>query len=119
MTPVSDETQTEIVRVEEAVEAFLRTRPKAEIYREGVRRRILVAPVATVADVVADPQLAARAFFRPVDDGALGRVAYPGPLARLSATPLADPRRAPDPGEHNDLVYGAARAARLRQAGII
>ncbi len=99
--------QAELVRIEEAVAAFLRTRPKAEVYREGVRRRILVAPVATVADIVADPQLAFRDYFRPVDDAALGRrVRYPGPFARLSATPLAEPRRPPEPGEHNRRVWG-------------
>src|SRR5262249_10339202 len=70
MTP---ESQAELERIEEAVEAFLRTRTKAEVYREGVRRRILVAPVATVADIAADPQLAAREYFRPVEEPAFGR----------------------------------------------
>jgi crotonobetainyl-CoA:carnitine CoA-transferase CaiB-like acyl-CoA transferase len=105
---ISPEAQAEMVRIEEAVADFLRTRTKAEVYREGVRRRILVAPVATVADVVADRQLAAREYFRPVDDPVLGRrVHWPGPFARLSATPLAEPRRAPEPGEHNAEVYGS------------
>jgi crotonobetainyl-CoA:carnitine CoA-transferase CaiB-like acyl-CoA transferase len=102
MTP---ESQAELVRIEEAVEAFLRTRDKAEIYLEGVRRRILVAPVATVADVAGDAQLAARGYFRRVDDAPLGPSHYPGPFARLSATPLEDPRRPPEPGEHNVEVY--------------
>ena len=104
---ITPEMQAELVRIEEAVEAFLMTRTKAEIYREGVRRRILVAPCATVADVAADPQLAARDYFRPVEDPALGRtVRLPGPFARLSATPLAAARRAPEPGEDNPRVYG-------------
>src|SRR5439155_1475314 len=60
--------QAELVRIEEAVAAFLHTRTKAEVYREGVRRRILVAPVATVADIAADPQLAFREYLRPRDD---------------------------------------------------
>jgi len=118
--------QAEMIRIEEAVAAFLRTRTKAEVHREGFRRRILVAPVATVADVAADPQLAARAFFRPVDDPRLGRaVATPGPFARLSATPLAPPRRAPEPGEHNAEVYAewlgwdAARLAAAARAGVV
>jgi crotonobetainyl-CoA:carnitine CoA-transferase CaiB-like acyl-CoA transferase len=99
--------QAEMVRIEESVEAFLRTRTKAEIYREGIRRRILVAPVATVADIAADPQLAAREYFRPVDDAVFGRtIRFPGPFARLSATPLAEPRRPPEPGEHNAVVWG-------------
>ncbi|HYR96841.1 MAG TPA: CoA transferase, partial [Candidatus Binatus sp.] len=102
---VSPQAQVEMERIEATVEAFLRTRTKAEIYREGIRRRILVAPVATVADIAADPQLAFREYFRPVDDPALGAtVRFPGPLARLSATPLAAPRRPPAPGEHNAAV---------------
>lgn len=103
MTP---EAQGELTRIEDAVEVFLATRTKAEVYREGVCRRILVAPVATVADVAADPQLAARGYFRPVDEPAFDRpVRYPGPFARLSATPLADPRRVPEPGEDNAHIY--------------
>jgi len=104
MTP---ESQAEMVRIEQVVGAFLSTRTKAEVYREGIRRRILVAPVATVADIAQNVQLAARDYFRAVDDATLGRtVRFPGPFARLSATPLADPRRPPERGEHNAAVYG-------------
>lgn len=122
---ISPETQAELVRIEDAVADFLRTRTKAEIYREGVRRRILVAPVATVADIVADPQLAFREYFRPVADPVLGRtVRFPGPFARLSATPLAEPRRPPETGEDNASVYGAcgyggAELAALVRDGVI
>jgi len=99
--------QAELERIEDVVAAFLVTRTKAEVYREGIRRRILLAPVATVADIAADPQLAAREYFRPVADPALGRpLRFPGPFARLSATPLAPPRPAPAPGEDNVRVYG-------------
>jgi benzylsuccinate CoA-transferase BbsE subunit len=123
MTP---ERRAEQIRIEEIVAAFLATRTKAEIYREGVRRRILIAPVATVSDIAADPQLAFREYFRPVAAPGGGRtVRFPGPFARLSATPLADPRRAPEVGEHNDAVYGElcgyprATLDRLRAEGTI
>jgi benzylsuccinate CoA-transferase BbsE subunit len=103
----SPQAQGEMEHIETVVEAFLRTHTKAEIYREGIRRKMLVAPVATVADVAVDPQLAFREYFRPVDDPALGATArFPGAFARLSATPLAPPRPAPAPGEHNVAVYG-------------
>jgi crotonobetainyl-CoA:carnitine CoA-transferase CaiB-like acyl-CoA transferase len=103
---IPPERQAEIERIEAVVEAFLRTRTKAEVYAEGVRRRILVAPVASVADVAADPQLAFREYFHAVEDPGLGRpLRMPGPFARLSATPLAPPRRPPAPGEHNGPVY--------------
>ena len=104
---MSPQAQAEMVRIEETVTAFLRTRTKAEIYREGTARRILIAPVATVADIADDPQLAAREYFRPIDDPILGQtVRFPGPFARLSRTPLAPPRRPPAPGEDNERVYG-------------
>jgi crotonobetainyl-CoA:carnitine CoA-transferase CaiB-like acyl-CoA transferase len=118
--------QAEMVRIEDAVEAFLRTKAKEEIYREGIRRRILVAPVATVADIAADPQLAARAYFGPLDDDVLGRtVRFPGPFARLGATPLAAPRRPPAPGEDNARVYaelcgyGPEAVAALHREGVV
>ena len=120
---VSPQAQGEMERIEATVEAFLRTRSKAEIYREGIRRRILVAPVATVADIASDPQLAFREYFRPVEDPSLGATArFPGPFARLSGTPLAGPRRPPATGQHNAAVYGALCGldeARLRRDGVI
>lgn len=120
---MTSEAQAELVRIEEIVAAFLQTRMKTEIYREGARRRILVAPVATVADIATDPQLAFREYLHPVHDSALGRtLRFPGPFARLSATPLAAPRRPPEPGEHNAVVYGALCGQdvdRLRAGGVI
>jgi benzylsuccinate CoA-transferase BbsE subunit len=120
---MTQESQAEMVRIEEAVAAFLATRTKAEIYREGVRRHILIAPVATVADIAGNEQLAAREYFRIVDDTTLGRaVRFPGPFARLSRTPLADPHRPPEPGEHNAAVYGelcGQDVGSLQSAGVI
>jgi crotonobetainyl-CoA:carnitine CoA-transferase CaiB-like acyl-CoA transferase len=117
------EAQAQLERIEDVVAAFLRTRTKAEVYREGVRRQILVAPVATVADIAADPQLAAREYWTQVDDARLGgTVRFPGPFARLSATPLAGPRRPPEPGEDNGRVYGelcGLDVAELARAGAI
>ena len=47
--------------------------------RKAANVRYLLAPVATVADIAADPQLAFREYFRPVDDATLGRtVRYSG-----------------------------------------
>jgi crotonobetainyl-CoA:carnitine CoA-transferase CaiB-like acyl-CoA transferase len=123
---MNPEMQAEMVRIEETVTAFLRTRTKAEVYREGFRRRILIAPVSTVADVAADPQLAFRGYFAPVHDATMGRtVRYPGAFARLSATPLAPPRRPPEPGEDNPGVYGdlcglgPVELTSLRREGVI
>jgi crotonobetainyl-CoA:carnitine CoA-transferase CaiB-like acyl-CoA transferase len=121
MTP---EMQAELVRIEDAVAAFLATRTKAEVYREGMRRKILMAPCATVDDIAADPQLAARDYFHPVDDPVLG-FRMPGAFAKFSATPLAAPRRPPKPGEDNARVYGellgwdATKLAALAREGLV
>src|SRR4029077_13407980 len=50
-TEASPEAAAGVARIEGGAAAFLATRTKAEVYREGIRRRILMAPVATVADV--------------------------------------------------------------------
>jgi|SRR5579875_19455 len=52
---------------EEAIGAFFRTRTKADIAGEGRRRGINAAPLHEPADVLADPHLAARGFWRERD----------------------------------------------------
>jgi benzylsuccinate CoA-transferase BbsE subunit len=57
----------------ELFEAFAAVRTKRELFESGQRRGISVAPVATPADLMSDPQLTARDFFRTiqVDDTAV------------------------------------------------
>jgi crotonobetainyl-CoA:carnitine CoA-transferase CaiB-like acyl-CoA transferase len=51
---------------EEAIDAFFRTRTKAEIASEGRRRGINAAPLHEPADVLTDPHLQARGFWREI-----------------------------------------------------
>lgn len=76
-----------------------------EFYHEAQRRHLAVTPVNTAARVAADPHLAARNYFVPVEHGAGGTLRYPGPPYRLGATPWAITRPAPGVGEHNEAVY--------------
>lgn len=69
---------------------------------------VVVGPVATVADVVADPQFRARGMLvAHHDEGVDADVLGPGVTPQLSATPgrvrWAGP---PRPGTHNTEVYG-------------
>ena len=58
-------------------EDFASTRSKAELFDGGQRRGISIAPVATPQDLLTNPQLVARDFFRIVDvEGE--RVTLPG-----------------------------------------
>ncbi|HYA35429.1 MAG TPA: CoA transferase, partial [Candidatus Binataceae bacterium] len=98
----------EIVELEDRVGRHFASMTKAEAYEGALKRRILIAPVATVADIAVDPQLKAREFFVDVDHrDTLGRtLRFPGAFAKFSETPIDAPTRAPKIGEHNESVYG-------------
>jgi CoA:oxalate CoA-transferase len=109
--------------VKPAVERWFADRTKAEL-EALAGDEIPLSAVKDIAEVVADPQIAAREMVVEVDypGGPLGMVGLP---IKLSATP-GDPRaRAPRLGEHNDDVYGdalglsAERIARLREQEVI
>jgi crotonobetainyl-CoA:carnitine CoA-transferase CaiB-like acyl-CoA transferase len=96
----------ELEMAEEALERFLMTKTKKEIWQNILKRRILAAPVATVADIADDPQLAARGYFVEVDAPHLGRkFTMPGAFAKLTATPIGPAGPAPQVGQHNREVY--------------
>jgi benzylsuccinate CoA-transferase BbsE subunit len=87
--------------------AFAGTRTKTELYLEGQRRSIAIAPVNSIDDVSRDPQLLARGAFQPVEQPLLGRPAtFPAPPYRLSETPARIRGAAPRVGEHDAEVRG-------------
>jgi crotonobetainyl-CoA:carnitine CoA-transferase CaiB-like acyl-CoA transferase len=100
------------------------SKTKREAYERAGATRAPISPVNTIGDLLASPHLAERRFFREIEHPIAGPLPYPGPPARLSATP-ATPGRAPLLGEHNTDIFGGllgleARAvARLRAAGVI
>jgi crotonobetainyl-CoA:carnitine CoA-transferase CaiB-like acyl-CoA transferase len=77
-------------RAYDAISAFVATLTKRQIMDGAIARKLLLAPLYDVADLTADPQLAARNYW--VD---IGGVSHPGAFARLSATPLRLERAAP------------------------
>lgn len=105
--------------VSRTMEALFARHTKAELYQAALEQLLLVAPVSTVADLRHDAQLEARQYFVPVDQGDRGKVAWAGPWARLSATPLAVTTRAPHVGEHTAevLALPARRPAAARTEG--
>lgn len=95
----------EYERVKDVVAAFTATRTKAELLDAALERTLLIAPVATLDEVLASPQLAARGYWEPTErpDGR-GTVAMPGAFAKFSAAPLPPLPRAPRLNEHAGLV---------------
>ena len=63
-------------------QAFTQHR-KLELLDLAIERSILIAPVLNVADLLEDPQLHARDFWRNVEG-----LRVPGPFARLTRTPI-------------------------------
>jgi benzylsuccinate CoA-transferase BbsE subunit len=122
----TEEDYQEIADLEDRVQRFFNTMTKREIYAEAIKRRILLAPVATAADIADDEQLKARNYFVRVEHDTLGRtLTLPGAFAKFSVTPVGPGRRAPRLGEHNGEVWGellgidGARLGRLHAIGAI
>jgi benzylsuccinate CoA-transferase BbsE subunit len=119
-------TNETLQRVVPPVSRFLMARTKQQLFEGAIERRILLFPVATLGDILANPQLEARGFFRKIEGGEWGaKLTTFGPFARASATPLEGGGRPPRLGEHNAEVFlselGLARGdlVRLRSAGVI
>jgi len=70
-------------RFREVFEVFLGDKRRAGIAQEAMSRKILIAPVSTVADLPTDPQLMFRSFFHAMPD--IGRsILSPGAPYYLS-----------------------------------
>ena len=112
--------------LENELAPFLATKTKAELLEGAAKRRILLAPVNTVADLPESPQLASRNYwldiFHPELDAFLK---YPGPSVKVDSCPQQIKRRAPMIGEHNAEIYAdelglsMEEQARLKKEGII
>lgn len=99
-------TEEELQEISEAMGKFFLTHTKSEFYEAMQQRRIMIAPVSGIDDLVNDPQLVARGFWVDLKHPELGTtITYPGAFAKLSETPYKLSRRAPLIGEHNDEVY--------------
>jgi len=113
-------------RIVPPVGKFLMLRTKQELFEGAIKRRVLLFPVATFGDILANPQLEARSFFRAVKHPEIDvPLTTLGPFVRASATPLEPGRMGPRIGEHNAQIYlqelGLPQAdfVRLREAGVV
>jgi crotonobetainyl-CoA:carnitine CoA-transferase CaiB-like acyl-CoA transferase len=99
-------TQETINRMEEITIKFFKTKTKAELMEGAIKRRIMLYPISSVADLIESPQLAARNFWTKVEHPELQTaLTYPGGWALNSVTTPSISRRAPLIGEHNQEIY--------------
>jgi benzylsuccinate CoA-transferase BbsE subunit len=104
---------------------FFKAHTKAELCREALTRGIVLFPASTPKDLLEDPQLEARGYWKEVEHPELrDTVIYPGALYRSTEISWYT-RRAPLIGEHNDEIYvkelgfSGEKLSTLRQAGVI
>lgn len=102
---------TEICRAARDAFHLIASRVTGHDFFIGAQSRGLQAGVVnTVADLVDDPQYAARGFLVERDEPELGgAVVYPGAPFRMSKTPWRLAGRAPHLGEHNEVVLAKSR----------
>jgi len=95
----------EFERLKGIVERFTSSLTKAELMKFALEKALLMAPVATVDEVVNSPHFNAREYWTPIaHQDVSAEVRYPGAFAKFSDAPIAYRRRPPSLGEHNDEV---------------
>jgi crotonobetainyl-CoA:carnitine CoA-transferase CaiB-like acyl-CoA transferase len=87
------------------LQEWVRERSVQELYRAGQARRVPLAPVSTMADLLASDHLKARGFFAVLDHPHAPALSYPGAPYQFAATPWSIRRPAPLLGQHNREVY--------------
>ena len=104
----------EFERVKQIVEQFTLSMTKNELLQLAVERNLLMAPVATIEDLLGSAQLAARGYFRDHDHPSRVRpLRYAGPFARFSRSPIVYTRPAPGVDEHGSEIRDPLSVAHL------
>ena len=99
-------------------------RTTAEWSERFAREGALFAPVLTVAEVLAHPQIQEAGFVQSVTHPDAGEIPQLGPPLQMSGTPAAIRRPPPRLGEHGgeilaELGYSPERIDELRRAGVV
>jgi crotonobetainyl-CoA:carnitine CoA-transferase CaiB-like acyl-CoA transferase len=97
--------------VRDRIRSFCAKHRKADLLARGIREEVTIAPVNTVADVLAFEHLEERGYWQAyrLPDGRILRA--PGAFVRLSRTPVSFERPAPAAGEHDGEVLRSTGGA--------
>lgn len=98
--------QEEAERFIKPISDFLKTKTKAELLQEALKRSILLAPIQNIEELLESHQLRAREFWSYVEDPSLGiTLQLPGFPIRMTGMKYRPKRPAPSIGEHNEEIY--------------
>src|SRR3989442_6416802 len=92
--------------LDERIASWTRTRSREEAVAALRARSLRAAPVETISELFADPQLRHREFWRRLPHPVLGAIATMAPPYTLSATPTRHEHAGPVLGADNEYVYG-------------
>ena len=118
-------TQELVDKISRPISEFFKTRTKKEALDAAMSRNISICPLMGNRDLLEDPNLAAREFWKPIEHRELkAAIPYPKQFARSSENEMETRFRAPRIGEHNTEVYGELglsdnRIEELKEAGVI
>jgi crotonobetainyl-CoA:carnitine CoA-transferase CaiB-like acyl-CoA transferase len=123
---IAESTQAEIDELEGPTAQLFRRYTKAEFLEQGFQRGMLGYPVADAGDILDDPHLQGREFWREIEVPSLGQtLKFPGGFARFSAATVGPCWPAPAIGQHNAEIYCGeldlteAELAKLKATGVI
>lgn len=117
---IETSTQAEIDEIEGPAAKLFMLYTKSEFLEQAFKREMIGYPVANARDILDDPHLEDREFWRTADG-----LKFPGLFARFSEVPPPPVRPAPRIGEHNSDIYQAELGlsetdiVRLREERII
>jgi len=111
-------------RIFRALRARFRERTMAEWVAELADLDICFGPVATLGEMMRDPQVLHREMVVEMDDGKGGRQRTLGNPIKLSETPASICNPQPRLGQHTEAVlaelgYGSGDVAALRERGVV
>lgn len=94
---------SELERLQDGIAAFTASHSKADLLAGAVKRRVLLAPVSTVPELLESSQLDARRYWDEVDG-----VRYPGPFIQAGGgAPLDRLGPAPELGADTEAILTA------------
>ena len=110
---------------DELVAAWTKTLGKMEVFAIAKERRIPLAPVREVDEVMRDRGMHERGFLAEIEHDEIGRVTVPASPLRFHGADNVPLTPSPKLGQHNAEIYGdwlglsAEEIAELRNHGII